>query len=326
MEFKSYADLEADVIHLLPKLPRDIDLVVGIPRSGIAPAAMISLHLNVPMTDLNGLFEGRIMANGQRKMRRSVPEDLHERPLNVLIVDDAVGKGVQLRRIREDLAARNLKHNLKFAVIYATSVGEALVDYYSRKLPPLRHFFAWNIIHHYGVHQWCFDMDGVLCRDCLVEEDDDGPRYRAFLTDCEPLFLPTGKVGWIITSRLEKYRPETEDWLLRHGVQYETLLMHPARTLEERRSSGGGGPFKGNYYKTLPAGMFIESNLAEAETIARTAGKHVFCVDARMMVSPDAASRVRALARKGPSAYLRYAKRVIGNFNQTRKNAAFGKR
>src|SRR6056297_1485383 len=130
MEFKSYADLGADIIHLLPKLPRDIDLVVGIPRSGIAPAAMIGLHLNVPMTDLAGFLEGRVMANGQRRMRRSVPADLHERPLNVLIVDDAVGKGEQLRKIREDLAVRNLKHNIKFAVIYATSVGEPLVDYY----------------------------------------------------------------------------------------------------------------------------------------------------------------------------------------------------
>lgn len=321
MEFKSYADLEADVVHLLPKLPRDLDLIVGIPRSGITPAAMISLHLNIPMTDLNGFLEGRIIATGQRKLRRQTPIDLDAGPFNVLIVDDSVGTGTQLREIREDLASRNLQHNLKYAVIYATPVGESLVDFYSRRLPPLRHFFAWNIMHHSAMSMWCVDMDGVICRDCTVEEDDEGPRYQKFLENCEPLFLPTAKIGWIVTSRLDKYRAETEEWLKRHGVEYENLLMHSAQNNTQRQREGGGGRFKGDIYKKLSAGLFIESNLNEAEEIARISGKHVFCVGARCMVAPNALSRIRTLSRKGPRAYLRFARRLIENFRQAQRNA-----
>lgn len=322
MEFKSYADLEADIIRFLPQLPRNIDLIVGIPRSGIAPAAMISLYLNIPMTDLNGLLEGRIMATGQRKLNRRAPTDLNAGPLNVLIVDDSVGTGTQLRKIQKDLAERNLKHNIKYAVVYATPVGEPLVDFYSKKLQPLRHFFAWNIIHHNSMSQWGVDMDGVLCRDCTIEEDDDGAKYLNFLKNCEPLFLPTAKIGWIVTSRLDKYRTQTEAWLKRHGVEYENLLMHPAQDNAQRQHDGGGGRFKGDIYKKLPAGMFIESSHREAEEIARISGKPVFCVGSQSMVSPSTLGRVGSLARKGPRAYLRFAKRMWGNFRQGRENAS----
>lgn len=321
MEFKSYADLEADIIKLLPSLPRDIDLIVGIPRSGIPPAAMISLYLNIPMADLHGFIEGRVLGNGKRRMRGGVPEDLHAQPLNILVVDDSVGAGTQLREIREQLAALNLPHRIQFATVYVTHLSEKLVDFHAVRLTPSKHFFAWNIMHHGAVGSWCFDMDGVLCRDCRVEEDDDGPKYQRFLDEVEPLFLPTAEIGWIITSRLEKYRPQTEAWLNRHGVRYKELVMHPAATLADRQRQGSGR-MKGEVYKKLDSGLFVESELRQSEDIARISGKYVFCVDAREMIAPGAASRVQALARKGPRAYLRKAKNILKNMREARKNTA----
>lgn len=323
MEFKSYADLEADVVRLLPALPRDIDLVVGIPRSGIPPASMISLYLNIPMADLQGFIEGRVLGNGKRKMRSDgLPEDLHAEPLNVLVVDDSVGAGTQLREIRQRLADLNLPHRLQYATIYATPQSEKLVDFHAVRLTPSKHFFAWNLIHHPAAGSWCFDMDGVLCRDCTVEEDDEGAKYETFLETVEPLFLPTSEIGWIITSRLEKYRPQTIAWLERHGVKYKELLMHPAANNAERRQQGGGGRMKGDIYKKLDTGLFIESERWQSEEIARISGKYVFCVDTREMVGPGSASRMKALARKGPKAYLRKGKKILKTIREARKNTA----
>lgn len=322
MDFKNYADLEADIVQMLPRIPRDLDLIVAIPRSGITPAAILCLYLNIPMADLDGFIAGRVLGSGHRKMRHAVPDDLHAAPLNVLVVDDSVGSGTQLREIRQRLADLNLPHRLQYAVVYATPVSEMLVDFYARKVPTLKHFFAWNIMHHSAMPTWCVDMDGVLCRNCTVEEDDDGPKYRKFLSEAAPLFLPSSTIGWIVTSRLEKYRPETEAWLERHGVKYRELLMHPASDLAERRHQGGGGRMKGTIYKALGAALFVESDLPEAEEISRLAGKYVFCVDTRTMVAPNTASRMRALARKGPRAYLRRAKRILTNLRELRKNTA----
>lgn len=64
--------------------------------------------------------------------------------------------------------------------------------------------FAWNMWKHTRAQRWAFDIDGVLCRDPSKAENDDGPRYRRFLLEVEPLFLPQRQIGHVITSRLEK--------------------------------------------------------------------------------------------------------------------------
>ncbi len=310
MEFKSYADLEADVISLMPRLPRDLDLVVAIPRSGLVPASMIALHMNLPITDLKGLYEGRVLASGHRTLRREAGKST-DRPLNVLIVDDSVGSGDQLREIRAELARRALPHRIQVAVIYATPVGAPLVDFYSKQVPTLRHFFAWNVMHHNAISTWCVDIDGVLCRDCTVAEDDEGDRYAQFLQNVEPLFLPTSKVGWLVTGRLERNRSATEAWLQSHNIAYDALVMHPARTNAERKASGGGGAFKGAFYRTVDAGLFIESSEWEADHIARLTGKAVLCMDTRAMVRPKPLAVLAKVARKGPKGYLHYARRLV---------------
>jgi uncharacterized HAD superfamily protein/adenine/guanine phosphoribosyltransferase-like PRPP-binding protein len=322
VEFKSYGDLEADVIRLLPRLPRDLDLIVAIPRSGLIPATMIALHMNLPITDLQGFYEGRLLASGHRKLRKQT-DDPAAGPLNVLIVDDSVGTGAQIREIRAELARRALPHRIAVAVVYATPVGEPLVDYHAVSVPTLRHFFAWNVMHHGAMATWCVDLDGVLCRDLTADEDDEGERYARFLQTAEPLFLPTNRIGWVVTGRLERHRAVTEAWLQRHGVACDHLVMHPAKSHAERKAAGGVGRFKGDFYRRIDSGLFIESSLPEAETIASISGKPVLCMDTRAMVNPSAASVIRKIARKGPDAYIRRAMRIVENIRQRKRNAAY---
>ncbi|ATX64672.1 phosphoribosyl transferase-like protein [Roseinatronobacter bogoriensis subsp. barguzinensis] len=322
MEFKSYADLEADVVRMLPNLPRDLDLIVAVPRSGLVPASMIALHLNLPVTDLEGLFDGRLIASGHRKLRKSVSET-DETPLKVLIVDDSVGTGAQMREIRAELERRALPHRIQIAVIYATPTGAPLVDFYGKTVPVLRHFFAWNVMHHSAINQWCVDIDGVLCRDCTLEEDDEAERYARFLHSAEPLYLPTSRIGWLVTGRLEKYRAVTETWLHKHGITYDKLIMHPADSNAERKANGGIGHFKGNFYKSIDSGLFIESCAWQAKDIANASGKPVLCMETRSMIQPNTTARLRKIARKGPGSYFRFVRRLFENYRDQNRNAGF---
>lgn len=56
------------------------------------------------------------------------------------------------------------------------------------------------------------DIDGVLCADPTPEENDDGEKYRHFLLNTPPLFIPKVTIGTLVTSRLEKYRPRRKPY------------------------------------------------------------------------------------------------------------------
>ena len=65
MNFKNYSDLSRDIrknLHLLSD--DEYDLVVGLPRSGMVPAYMIALGLNVDCTDLNSLVDNTPLKKG----------------------------------------------------------------------------------------------------------------------------------------------------------------------------------------------------------------------------------------------------------------------
>ncbi|MGH9423649.1 MAG: phosphoribosyltransferase, partial [Thermoanaerobaculia bacterium] len=64
MNYRSINDLVLRVRELLPQVPRDVDLVVGIPRSGLLPATVIALALEKPVADLDSFLRGSIARRG----------------------------------------------------------------------------------------------------------------------------------------------------------------------------------------------------------------------------------------------------------------------
>lgn len=60
MNYRSIVDLNSDIKKWISELPNDLDLIVGIPRSGLLVANLLALHLNLPLTDVEGLIENRI--------------------------------------------------------------------------------------------------------------------------------------------------------------------------------------------------------------------------------------------------------------------------
>jgi uncharacterized HAD superfamily protein len=172
---------------------------------------------------------------------------------------------------------------------------------------PLPRFFEWNFMHHSALRNACVDIDGVLCRDPVPEENDDGPRYREFMSSVPPLHVPTVLVRTIVTCRLEKYRAETTEWLARHGVQYTELVMLDLPSKAERIRLGGHARFKAEVFRARPSRIFIESSVGQAFRIADLARKPVFCVESSSIVFPSSGSLMTGVLGNVPRVIARRA-------------------
>ena len=272
MNYRTYADMALHIKQILPKIS-DADLIVGIPRSGMVPAYMIGAFLNRYVCSLDEFVSGIVYSKGMRSVRERTVK-------KVLVVDDSVNDGLAMRRAKERLQGKEKEFELVYMAVYAVEKATSLVDVYADICPQPR-FFQWNYMYHPGLlPQACLDIDGVLCVDPTAEENDDGEKYRQFILNARPLFVPNDKVKALVTSRLEKYRPETERWLAENGVKYEKLYMLDLPSREERIRRGVHASFKAEIYKKLKdAHLFIESNPLQAAEIRRLSGKPVICTE-----------------------------------------------
>lgn len=295
MNFRTISQMNDHIVAGLGKVPRDVDLIVGIPRSGMLPATILALSLNVALTDLNGFLNGRLLEAGiSRKgfQRISQLEDAKK----ILVVDDSCFSGSQMAVVRKQVTNANFGGQVLYAAVYTTEESCNLVDLYF-DVCPMPRMFEWNIMHHPGLQQACLDIDGVLCIDPTDAENDDGDNYSRFLDEAKPLWIPTAPVGWLVTSRLEKYRPQTETWLAKHRVKYGELIMLNMASAAERRAAKCHGRFKGEVYGSKPAQLFIESDPAQSAEITELSCKAVFCVADRQVYLPSTKSSATYIAR-----------------------------
>jgi orotate phosphoribosyltransferase len=318
MNYRSVADLDDQIVNWLGRLPRGLEVIVGVPRSGMLVANLLSLHLNLPMTDVEGLLQGRMIQTGGR-IRRDDLQTILAQPRKVLVVDDSVLDGTQMGIVKDQIRTSGLSHEVLYAAAYIAPGTEVLVDYFA-EVVPIPRCFEWNLMHHkLFLSNSCMDIDGVLCRDPDESENDDGAKYQCFLADADPLYLPTHPVGWLVTSRLEKYRAATEAWLSRHGVQYNELIMMNYPDMAARRAAKAYASFKADVYLRTRASLFIESSLPLSRQIAELTGYHVFCMDTREMIAPGASSSRKRKILDSPrtvsgqvSATLKRAIRIPG--------------
>lgn len=290
MQFRSVDDLALAIRKNLHKLPRDIDVVVGIPRSGLLPAGLIALHLNCVLTDVEGFNAGRAFAPGATRLMPSVKLS-PEQWKNVLLVDDSTFSGRAMREAKESL---NLEgRNLTTCAVFGLNDPSRNVDLVFEVCAQPR-IFEWNLLHHEYTESACVDFDGVLCCDPSDDENDDGERYRGFLANVAPLYRPSRKVGAIVSSRLEKYRPECVAWLERHNVQYGQLFLLDLPTGEERRRRGIHASFKAEVYKQLKdSKIFLESEPGQAAEIARLSGKAVIWTGGMVLYHESVTNKIK---------------------------------
>jgi hypothetical protein len=161
------------------------------------------------------------------------------------------------------------------AAVYVSPPQAHLVTYIG-KLWPMPHLFE----HHFHgsnlVEQAGYDFDGVLCPDCPIECDDDGPKYLDWLTNVPPLWVPRPcTIPLLVTARLSKYEQPTREWLGRNGVRVESLIFGPWATKAERETNYHPGQHKGLPFKTSGCRYFFESDERQARSISSWAHKPV---------------------------------------------------
>jgi uncharacterized HAD superfamily protein len=289
MNYKTFNDLSNDIKKNAHKFQgAGYDLVVGIPRSGMIPAYMIALTLNKACTDLKSLVEDRTLQKGSRPLGNPI-----ERPSDakkILLVDDSILGGVSLQEALSKIP-EHLKEKITTLAVYSSKRSRDDVDIFLAYVPMPR-VFEWNVFHHGVIGDACVDIDGVLCLDPSHEQNDDGDVYKDFLLNAKPFILPTGKINTLVTNRLEKYRPETEAWLRKHNIEFDTLVMLDLPSAKERQRLGRHAQHKADYYKNSTHRLFIESEPGQAKKIAKLAQKPVFCVENNIMYMPSLAVRL----------------------------------
>lgn len=284
MNYKSFADLSTDINNNLFKLnDGGYDLIVGIPRSGMIPAYMIGLYLNVHVTSLDALINNDKLTSGVSRDTR-VPLVFAMDAQKILLVDDSIvtGKAMQLALERVPDA---IKENITTCAIYSDKKNKPDIDIYLEYVKRPR-VFEWNVFHRRLMKTSCLDIDGVLCVDPTEDENDDGEKYIDFLLNAKPLHIPSTKVKALVTSRLEKYRPQTEQWLRAHNVQYDELVMLDLPSQKERQRLGVHASHKADYYIKSGLDFFVESAPTQALAIMTASGKPVFCTGDNKMYAP----------------------------------------
>jgi hypothetical protein len=266
MRWISTARLVTDAVKLASKLPKGIAGIVGIPRSGMIPAATMATILHVPLLELTDCtcWNSRTASSRGHLLR--------ERHGPLVVVDDTVYSGAAITRARAIMRGKQAI----FSAVYVHPAKEKTVDVFGELLPP-PHFLEWNFPNHgpywgaysaelAGIYRKgvASDIDGV----CVHDEDSGGELGKPYLAPrvCEcPL---------LITGRAEKWRKLTEDQLNDHGIRWTRLEMLP----------NGMNPtwqncalHKALVFRESECGLFIESCPLQAELINHLSKRPVIC-------------------------------------------------
>lgn len=281
IRYKSCKDLSDCIRTNLYKIPHDIDLVVGIPRSGMLAASMLSLFLQKPLCSFNEFIKKDDIQGGNRIGFLKKFEDVKK----VLILDDTVFSGGSIGKVRQQLLNFETDIEILFGCIYAEGPNaKELVDiYFEDNYDPNAdsyHLYEWNILYHGYTSYFLYDLDGVLCKEPPDERLTD--EYEKYIVNADCLHIPKSKIGGIVTYRLKKHSEQTLNWLKEKNIDFGFLAMVPFDKREDVKFTPH--EFKAHYYKQLEwAQLFIESDDYQARMIQQLTGKPVYCYTTGMM-------------------------------------------
>lgn len=287
MKYITINDLNNTIRKNLWKIPHDVDFVIGVPRSGMLCATIISEFLNVPLVDSDSFASGAKPTGGNRLTFHKESGNGRKK---VLVVDDTIFGGTSNREARRLLKPFEDECTFVYLVVYLEGTASNLIDIYLEDIRQHRLdatipvLYEWNIFHHYERYttKFIYDFDGVLCVNPPNERNEK--IYLDYIKHATPLFIPSTKIGEIVTYRLIKNKEISENWLREHGVSYGKLTMFDAQTWDENKSGISPERMKGDYYKQQDwAILFIESDDSQARKIFEISGKPVYCVDSNKL-------------------------------------------
>ena len=260
---------------LLPKVAHlDLKGVLGIPRSGVLPASMIAMWLNLPLYSLDSSGKPFVLS-GVSSFGGGRMDDFISNNGRLLVVDDTIYSGTAMKDIKNKIL-----QDAFYCCVYFRNKSKFKPDFFGKELSP-PHLLEWNLFNSTYIQDALLDFDGILSPNvphdiCLDEE-----KYIEYITNVKPLphRMPKGKCKGIVTARLEKYREVTEQWLDKHKIEYGFLKMFPTEREQERdkNHTEEAATFKSDIFISSDASFFIESEIAEAAIIRRRSGKFVVC-------------------------------------------------
>jgi hypothetical protein len=266
-------DLHKQAVKILGFIRQEnINVIVGVPRSGMIVASLLSVYANLPLYSIsdNNLIKLNAYSpyGGHRMSKLNTVCD------NFLFVDDTAYAGTESRRLRNIFGK-----DIKIAVAYSATRALPDVDYAANILEP-PHFLEWHFFNSPLVSNSIFDIDGILCPNVPIDAAKQEDSYVNWISNVEPMTsrIPsTFKISKIVTGRLDTYRSITEKWLETYGVNYDDLIMFPADKKKERDEDHFNvvGLFKGEIYAGSRESHFVESELSEATIIGKYTNKIV---------------------------------------------------
>jgi len=264
-------ELAADSYKLLCQIPYDIDLLLGVSRSGLIPASVLSMQLHIPMMTISKNSVAQA-GSGWRLQREQV-----ENPSKILVVDDTLYSGRSLSIVKEVVEKFYPNSEILTCAVYVHPKSIEKVDFYVEMLPG-RHYLEWNFFNSIAVSRCIYDFDGILCEDIAPQDDDDGERYIKALQNAIPKYLVRREpIPIIVTARLEKYRELTLQWLKKWKVSCKKLIMGPWKNNRERGKRTEISKFKAAVYSSYHQNLFVESDPLQAREICEMTGKEVLC-------------------------------------------------
>lgn len=287
LKFIRNQDLTNDTMELIPQLPSNIIGVIGIPVSGMIPAAYLSRMLCVPLYSFD--FKEGVVAVGDGRRSRSVAKQDGV----YLVVDDTVYTGGEMKKAMMAMKKMDLK--CIYASVYTRD--PKAVDIYAVHAPGSV-ILEWNIFNsgtmagrtmmpecRGGI---CTDFDGVICEEPPVNDLRQPDQFQWWLANARPQYLPRKvEVPLIVSFRIEPWRAVTEAWMARWGVRTKNLVLHPSQTIQERNRTHNVAEHKGKLFRDSPCSIMFESDERQARTIADVAGKTVIVPSTGKIIKPD---------------------------------------
>jgi hypothetical protein len=274
--FITKQQLMIDAHALASMLPPDTPFIIGVARSGLCVATMVAMLLHLPLKIFRQSTGDLIDAgNGWRLTGNTGGQG------SPVVIDDTVMTGNSFKHSMPTI--RRTFPGAISAAVYVNPKARVKPEIWVTDLP-WPHLLEWNLFNSVLSPSIAYDFDGILCHDCPHGSDDDGPRYADFLRDTKPLYvIRKTQIALIVTARLEKYRPQTMEWLARHGIAVNQLVMGPWRNNHERARSDVAA-YKAEHYRRfltlrhrIKPAMFVESDVHQATRISEFSGGLVVC-------------------------------------------------
>ena len=204
----------------------------------------------------------------------------------ILLIDDSIATGGEMKKAAKSIVLPQGCKLLKAAVYssVATEDFKGGIDF-CHEVVSCPRVFEWNVWSHHKIYYSMVDMDGILCLDPPVP-DDDGPAYEDAIRNAVLLHVPKYELAGIATGRLERWRGITEEWLAKNGITYRALHMSQHATSRDRRRARDVPSMKAKAYMESTAKLFIESEDRQARRICAESNRPVLSLPAGILHNP----------------------------------------